>query len=171
MSPSNGLQREHGTFASWLTGDFRETTIDPGILDPFVEYSGLSRARAKSFLEGGAFAPGLYAEDLGPTWGQFRDAFPLKIFIHQLVVWAVEADPSDPNRRTFAMAKILHELVHCGRAERNLDEDGDVGAMFEAEVFGAGTGNELVGEDYLPEEFIPAGIRALSSGVTTASGV
>ena len=43
--------------------------------------------------------------------------------------------------------------------------------MFEAEVFGADTGNELVGEDYLPEEFIPASIRALSSGVTTASGV
>ena len=55
--------------------------------------------------------------------------------------------------------------------ERRHNKDGDVGAMFETEVFGAGTGNQLVGEDYLPEEFIPASIRALSSGVTTASGV
>jgi hypothetical protein len=161
MRQSAPLLQAYPVFAAWLTGGFRETVSAPEILDEFVDFTGLSTARALSFLTGGTLSPALYAEDLGWTWGQFRPANPFMVFIHQNIVRAVEADPSAPRPRTFATAKILHELVHCGRAESRLGQHNDPGARFEGRVFGGGSGEQLMGQDYLPAEFIPEVLRSL----------
>lgn len=135
---------------------------DQEILDRFVELTRLTPARAKAYVTGGTLTPVLYAKDLGPIWGKFKPRNPLMIFIHELIVAAVEARPADPLPKTFATAKILQELVHCGRAERDLDQIGDPGARFEAETFGTATGRQLLGRDYLPLEFIPPSLRGVT---------
>lgn len=136
--------------------------VDPDILSRFVAFTQLTPARAMAYVTGGTLTPVLFATDLGPIWGKFKPQNPLMVFIHELIVAAVEARPADPLPRTFATAKILQELVHCGRAERGLDQSGDPGAQFEAEIFGTATGRQLSGRDYLPLEFIPVSLRGVA---------
>jgi hypothetical protein len=151
----------HRAFVAWLTGDFRAVLDDREILDRFVAFTELTPARAKAYVTGGTFTPVLFASDLGPIWGMFKPQNPLMVFIHEQIVAAVEARPADPLPKTFATAKILQELVHCGRAEIGLDQVGDPGAQFEAETFGTATGRQLFGRDYLPLEFIPTSLRGV----------
>lgn len=150
-------QSQMPAFLNWLKFEFANVFDDIALLSRFVRYTGLKKARALDIVQGARYAPVLTVEDLKSAWGQFRIDEPNRVFLDIDIASAVDDDPDEPLRKMFATAKILHELVHLGRHESELDNtQADWGRRYEIASFAPESSFGLLGADYLPPRFARA---------------
>lgn len=149
-------QSKKPAFLNWLKLEFVNVFDDIALLSRFVRYTGLKKSRALDIVQGARYAPVLTVEDLDFAWGQFRIHEPNRVFLHINIASAVDEEPDDPLRTMFATAKILHELVHLGRHESELDNtQADWGRRYEIASFAPESSFGLLGADHLPSRFVP----------------